>query len=99
MFAASDVVEADGAFLRLLAPGDAGYPGVRLEGFDRGEPSTDLAAAVGLRNGDILQSADGTILKDEATLTSVLERLFETPAATFVYTRGSRTREVRIEPR
>ena len=90
---------ADGALLRLLGPNEAGYPGVRLEGFDRGEPSTELAAAVGLQNGDVLQSANGTTLKDEASLDAVLKHLLEKPAATFVYMRDNRTREVRIEPR
>ena len=99
VFAASDQVLADGALLRLLGPNEAGYPGVRLEGFDRGEPSTELAAAVGLQNGDVLQSANGTTLKDEASLDAVLKHLLEKPAATFVYMRDNRTREVRIEPR
>lgn len=99
VFAASGQVEADGALLRLLDPADAGYPGVRLQGFDRREPSTELAASVGLENGDILRTVDGTTLKDEATLMSVLERLLQSPEATIVYDRGGRTREVRIEPR
>lgn len=99
VFAASSVVEADQAFLRLLGPTEAGYPGVRLEGFDREEPTTELAAAVGLQDGDVLRSVDGITLKDQDSLSSVLDSLFVSPAATFIYERGGNTREVRIEPR
>lgn len=99
VLAASGVVEADGALLRLLAPGDSGYPGVRLEGFDRDEPTTELAAAAGLADGDIIQSVDGTRVVDQDTLSAIVERLLIEPAATLVYVRDGRTREVRIEPR
>ncbi|MGH1343677.1 MAG: hypothetical protein ACRBN8_19115 [Nannocystales bacterium] len=99
VFAAASVVEADGALLRLLDPAEPGYPGIRLEGFDREEASTDLAATVGLRNGDILRSVDGKALTDQESLSAVLERLLTHPAGTFVYDRDGRSREVRIEAR
>jgi hypothetical protein len=99
VFAAASVVEADEAFLRLLGSSEAGYPGIRLEGFDRGEPTTELAASVGLREGDIIRSVDGTTLSDQRALSSVLDKLLVSPAGTFVYERSGSTREVRIEPR
>lgn len=99
VIAASSVVEDDGALLRLLDSKDPDYPGLRLEGFDRGEPTTELAAAAGLANGDVIRSIDGTTLRDHDQLSAVLEQLLREPSATLKYVRAGRTREVRIEPR
>lgn len=89
----------DEAVLRFLVPGDRDFPGVRLEGFDPGEASTELAAAAGLENGDVIRTVDGTTLDSAKVLVKTVQKLIEEPAATLTYERRTRTRELRIEPK
>lgn len=95
----ASVFHDEGAELQLLQPGEAGYPGLRILGLDRGEVSTALADAFGFQDGDIIRSLDDVVLSSEEIALSVGLKIFEKGSAHVTYLRGSQLRETKIQSR
>jgi hypothetical protein len=62
-------------------------PGARIDGLDPREYTTELAAAFGLRNGDVIHELEATTLEDLGAAMDAVASLLEDPSTTIVLQR------------
>jgi hypothetical protein len=74
-------------------------PGARIDGLDPHEHATELAAALGLRNGDVIRELEAITLEDVDDAMDAVGSLLEDPSTTIVLRRpeGSRCDTLALE--
>jgi hypothetical protein len=67
-------------------------PGARIGGLDAREHATELANALGLRNGDVIREIEATTLDDLGAAMDAVASLLEDPSTTIVVQRAEGSR-------